>query len=363
VTVDRVDVLIIAALKMEHDAAKVHLKEWIPPNYRDKNPYGRGVFQRTDGSRLAVALAHAPRMSGRHVGPVATALSAGLRPSCLAMSGVCAGNPSEVALGDVVVAETTYEYDEGKQTADDFLADHRQYQLDSRWIRAAQDLDPSRLDSFGPAGEDETAIWLLERLYLGQEPTKHPAFHRYFPARTWEPPTETIAYDGLIARDHPGWALTVAGREYIERVRYNDVDGPEKLPLAVVVAPMASGSYVAKDGASWERLRRLGVRTVTGLEMESATIATVAEAERVPYWLVVKGVMDHADPNKDDRYKQFAARASAEVLYALLDRLVDPASTSEATAAPETGRYKINMTGVQGAQIGDHNIQTNTFHR
>ena len=32
--------------------------------------------------------------------------------------------------------------------------------------------------------------------------------------------------------------------------------------------------------------------------------------------------MDHADINKDDRYKRFAARASAEVLFALLDDLV-----------------------------------------
>jgi nucleoside phosphorylase len=359
--VDPVDVLIITALKMEYDAAKAHLQGWVPPRHRDKHPHGRGTLPRANGDHLTVALAHAPRMSGRHAGPVATALSAGLSPTCLAMSGVCAGNPAEVALGDVVVAEMTYEYDEGKQTADEFLADHRQYQLDSRWIQAAQHLDPSGLDSFGPASEDEAAIWLLERLYLGQEPTKHPAFHRYFPAGTWTTRTETIASEGLIERDHPGWALTADGREYIERVRYDDVDGPRRLPFAIAVAPMASGSHVAKDGASWDMLRRTGVRTVTGLEMEAATIATVAEAERVPHWLVVKGVMDHADPNKDDRYKEFAARASAEVLYALLERLVDPARTGGAATASGTGKYRVTLTGVQGAQIGDNNTQTNTF--
>jgi len=32
----------------------------------------------------------------------------------------------------------------------------------------------------------------------------------------------------------------------------------------------------------------------------------------------MKGVMDHADPRKDDRFKPFAARASAEALRAFL---------------------------------------------
>jgi hypothetical protein len=68
---------------------------------------------------------------------------------------------------------------------------------------------------------------------------------------------------------------------------------------------MASGSYVAKDGKSWDELRAMGVRTVVGLE------------------IAVNGVMDYADPNKDDRYKDFAARAFAEVLYALLDHLAE----------------------------------------
>ncbi len=36
----------------------------------------------------------------RSTAPIATALREGLTPQCLAMSGVCAGNPNVVALGD-----------------------------------------------------------------------------------------------------------------------------------------------------------------------------------------------------------------------------------------------------------------------
>jgi WD40 repeat protein len=52
--------------------------------------------------------------------------------------------------------------------------------------------------------------------------------------------------------------------------------------------------------------------------MEAAAIANIAHRLEVAHWVVAKGVMDYANPRKDDRYKRFAARASAEVLFKLL---------------------------------------------
>lgn len=107
--------------------------------------------------------------------------------------------------------------------------------------------------------------------------------------------------------------------------------GAGRLPFAVQAGPMASGNAVMADPGVWQRLRSTGIRKVLALEMEAATIATVAHARRVPHWLVAKGVMDNADLRKDDRFKEFAARASAEVLYALLAQLV--------TGAPAQSRH------------------------
>jgi nucleoside phosphorylase len=372
---DRVDVLIITALQEEFEAAKTAgtaavaggtgIAEWLTRDPDTSIPYSHGEYVCRDGRRLSIALARATRMSGRTIAPMATRLSAELKPTCLAMSGVCAGNPGSVAMGDVIVAEMTYEYDEGKLTTDGFVGDHRQYRLDDRWIRAAQDFDPAGLPSYGRATEDEAMIWFLERLLIGQEPRSHPGRARYFPTGQWAPGLESIETKGYIARDATGWVLTERGRSYIGRVRYDDVDGPERLPFAVVVGPVASGNVVAKDGTSWERLKAMGVRTVAGLEMEAATIATVADAEAVPHWLVVKGVMDHADPNKDDRYKGFAARASAEVLFALLDRLVAPAgrpAVAPTRPAAPPGPLTASFENVRGLQIGDHNVQTNVWN-
>src|SRR5262249_757140 len=93
---------------------------------------------------------------------------------------------------------------------------------------------------------------------------------------------------------------------------------PTKLPFAVVVGPMASGNVVVQDDLTWSQLAQLGVRTVTGLEMEAATIAHTAHRLSVPDWIVAKGVADYADPHKNARYQPVAARASAEVLFKLL---------------------------------------------
>lgn len=329
---DQADVVIVTALEEEYAAVKRAADPTVSAGsgvatWEERNgdlPYSLGQYVSTNGESFIVALAWQTRMGGRTAGPIAGALLERLEPSLLAMCGVCAGNPAVVALGDVVVAEMTYAYDEGKRTAGGFLADHRQLTLPDRQIRLARGLSSQGLPSHGLATEEEAKIWFLERLANGQEPRDHPARQRYFRRGQWQAWPEKMEKDGLIAWAGSQWELTDKGRTFISRTMYYDVDGPDQLPFEVVVGPIASGDVVVKDGITWERLKA-DVRTVAGLEMEAATIATAAY-QKGRSWLVVKGIMDHADPRKDDRYKRFAARASAEVLFALLERFVPLAS-------------------------------------
>ena len=53
-------------------------------------------------------------------------------------------------------------------------------------------------------------------------------------------------------------------------------------------------------------------------------MGTTAELHQVELALVMKGVMDHADKYKDDRFKRFAERASAECLLAFLRANLGP---------------------------------------
>ncbi|WP_405963407.1 TIR domain-containing protein [Streptomyces sp. NBC_00723] len=323
-----VDALIITALKEEYEATRAvgsagygvnpGVTDWEEREPESLTPYLFGTYVLADGSRMTVALARPTRMGATATAPVVSTLVERLKPRCLAMCGVCAGNPADVALGDVVVAELAYAYDEGKRTQSGFEGDHRQIPTHDGWVRAAQDLDTTDLPSFGAASPEEARIWLMERLYAGEDPVRHPARSRFLSRASWIEQVQSLQADGLVIREGAALSLTDAGYALIEQVVCDDLDGPRKLPFAVAVGPMASGNVVVKDGLTWDQLKLRGVRSVTGLEMESAMIAQVAHRLGLSDWVVAKGVMDHADPRKDDRYKRFAAHSSAEVLFKLL---------------------------------------------
>ncbi|GAA1031777.1 hypothetical protein GCM10009557_28130 [Virgisporangium ochraceum] len=339
------DILIITASREEYDAARsaVDVARWEQRGGGAVPSHLWGEYRANDGRVLSVALARPTRGGGRSLAPLATSLVGEVHPTCLAMCGTCAGNPADTAPGDVVVAEVAYEWDEGLQLGTALIGDHRQFPLHPEWVRAAQDFNPAGLPSHGPASTDEALVWLLERLHRGQEPRDHPARKRYFPVGTWSERLARWEADGLI--DHHGTAvgLTPVGRAMVERRLYDDVDAPRSLPFAVHVAPMASGSAVMSDGGVWDSLRGMGMRRIGAVDLEAATIATVAHELRVPFWLVAKGVADHADAGPEDRYRTFAARASAEVLFDLLVSLRLPAAS----------RPKVDVRPAVGARPTD----------
>lgn len=323
-TNSKVDVLLITAIKEEYEAAKrvfsatsmdgEGVRQWEDVVVPASAPFQRGIFYRESAQLFSLALAKPPRMGGIQTGQLAATLAHHLKPTCLVMCGVCAGNPKDVALGDVIISELAYQYDEGKLEEDRFVGDHRQSPISKLWHDAAAVLQPELLPSFGHPSTQDVRYWLIERLYCGDNPREHPARPRYFRTGEWKTLTQTLEAQGIIEREGTLFKLTPAGREEVERSIAFDVDPPEHLPIAIKVGPIASGNVVVKDGVTWDSLKAMGVRSVLGLEMEAAALGVAARNAEVPQWIVIKGVMDHADPRKEDRFKPFAARASAEAL-------------------------------------------------
>ncbi|MFD0524500.1 hypothetical protein [Paractinoplanes durhamensis] len=255
---------------------------------------------------------------------------------------MCAGRPGDAVLGDVIVAQRAYQYDEGKWNGAEFWGDHDKFRLTGAWLRAAQDFRPEGLPSYGRASAGQAGVWFMERLYRGEDPRRHPAFDRYFSRDDWPGGVAGLVADGLVAPDGAGWVLTEAGWRHIARLRAEDVHGPATLPFKVLAGAMASGSAVVEWDGIWDELRRMGERKIVGMEMEAATVAAAADELGVPHWLVAKGVMDHAGADRDDRFKEFAARASAEVLFALLGRLL-PARPPERPAGKLPGAVRLDV--------------------
>jgi nucleoside phosphorylase len=359
----RVDVLVITALPEELDAAKAAglastpagtgVPRWEERDLNGAPPFSVGKYRVNGRTQFTVAMARPTQMGGRASGSFATFLIDRLRPASVVMCGVCAGDPAGTARGDVVIGEPVYEWDEGKQSTSGLQGDHRQFRLDPHWLHTAQDFDPSGLAAYGAASDDEALCWLLEQLDRGQQLRNHPACESYFPGDTWQRRLAQLEKRGQVRRESTGEAVLTAEGAALLKGLQGQTAGLQRLPFRVLTAPMASGSAVIADPKFWDQTKRMGMRKTIAVEMEAATIATIAHDRGLP-WLVAKGVMDHADARKDDRYKGFAARASAQVLFALMEHLV--------TKAPRISRrMAITAAGLLAASAGGFGVARQTW--
>lgn len=180
-------------------------------------------------------------------------------PRFAAMAGICAGDKRKVQLGDLVVAEYAYHYEEGKVERDK---------------NGATILRPGSIP-YGPAKR------ILQYAHNFKE---------------WQQP---VAEQQLIRR---------------KRIRRNAME------VQCFIAPIASGMAVRTDDP-FPILQQQHRKTL-GLDQEAAAFyATLHEFPDVCS-LVVKGVCDYAHRGKNDAYHEEAARASAIYLLSFIQEYV-----------------------------------------
>lgn len=146
---DRADVVILTAIELEYaavkrvDAGAVPGSGWAEEKH-DGLPVALREFLGSHGRRLRIVAARAADMGKGAAIATLLPLVDKLRPSCIAMCGVCAGKPEKTALGDVVVGERLFDYDTGKWTDVGFQADLRTYSLPAPWKIAAEQFDAKK---------------------------------------------------------------------------------------------------------------------------------------------------------------------------------------------------------------------------
>jgi len=334
-TPPHVDVLIITAVKEEYDAVlRVDTGAWPRSTWtREPGPTGLEIASRTfqtarGGGRLRVLVTQAVDMGGEASTMAVTTLIRTYKPRCLTMCGVCAGRKGAVELGDVIIADLLWNYEVGKlereRTASGtsvqrFKGRNPSYPIKPLWKQRAESFQPDSASPWlleRPLPYAVQMEWVLERLLLGEDPAQH--------AQRGERCADYAKVLGLLREQRwlrkgpPPARLTKAGERHIRQRRGDHPDGlPGPKPFRVHVGPIATGNKVIKDPEVFEKLSETDYK-VLGLEMEAAAIGALAHFHGLDYMLVVKGVMDFADPAKNDNFKHFAARASAECLLAFL---------------------------------------------
>ncbi|HEX4418449.1 MAG TPA: hypothetical protein VH165_11145, partial [Kofleriaceae bacterium] len=158
---------------------------WAKQHLQDPSwTYDVRTYRRQDGRSFEVALVHARRMGETTAAAVAARFVAELKPSVLAMCGVCAGRPGWTNLGDVVIADMIYKYDAGEQVRTaaagpaHFKADGVSRDLPRQWRDRAQDFAqgfPATSEGTALVGErpwprEHAELWLLDALDRGIAP-------------------------------------------------------------------------------------------------------------------------------------------------------------------------------------------------
>ncbi|WPB76651.1 hypothetical protein KYC5002_47645 [Archangium violaceum] len=382
-----VDVLIVTALKEEYDAVlRVDTGALRESTWKEElDPLGLErafrSFQVAQGGTLRVLVTRAPEMGGEAaVGAVAPLIST-YKPRCLAMCGVCAGREGKVELGDVIIADLLWNHEPGKlerkgsaKGAQRIERRTTTYQLRPDWEQRAacfQADSGSPWLTERPRPYAAQMDWLLERLLRGEDPAQHP--RRKQLCGDYEEVLDRLRQRKWIHAKAP-WRLTKAGARYIRQRRGAHPDGlPEPKPFRVHVGPIATGSKVIKDPEVFETLSETNYK-VLGLEMEASAIGALARRHHLDM-LVMKGVTDFADSGKNDHFKPFAARASAECLLSFLREHL-PASavaprkepSSPQTLTEAQAKYKLtrandpsirqlNLRGLAGIAPGRHQTE------
>ncbi|WP_235216713.1 tetratricopeptide repeat protein [Archangium violaceum] len=332
--------MILTAITLEYRAAlQVEAGAWTGSRWEEeKGPNGLPVAFRTfygKGNRgLRVAVAQAGDMGGVAATNALLPLVAEYRPRCVAMCGVCAGRPGKTNLGDVIAAERLFFHDTGKRLPEEVQQDLKTYNLRDDWKVALEPFDfaarfrDAEWWKRRPIPYEWQENWVLAKLHEGiADPSMLPECHEACPQ--WEKVIESLWTSGHV--QDGSLTLTDEGRKRIGRILIkqrnrlpDSAPSGSLVPFKVHVAPMGSGNQVVEDEEVWSFISE-HMRKMLGLEMEAAAIGALAHAQRDRKLdaLVMKGVMDFANHGRDDHFKEFAARASAECLLAFLRERVE----------------------------------------
>lgn len=327
------DVVIVTALKDdEYDEAR-KVKDGLIGDWSQARIDGTEVafadYEAADGQPLRIAMTWATRMRGTAAADVAGRLLDRLGAGCVAMCGVCAGRRGDVQPGDVIIADLVYRYDTGalRVEYDEHGQQHERFKADPDPLPLAEAI-LHRAQAFRVVGAPwiherpltlaAQCDWVLAQLNAGQDPLIHADSEQRCPA--WSKTLERLKSLGYVTENLGAdiqLKLTGEGTAYIRGLLLKHRRNlPTTPPWHLHIAPIATGGSVMRDPKLFDRLSETN-RKVLGVEMEAAAIAATAHARNLP-WVVMKGVMDHADHDKDDLLKRFAARASAECLIRFL---------------------------------------------
>jgi len=295
------DVLIDCALEEEAAAVEDEFSRRCNVSFQtafstiDRYRYRYATIQNRNNELLTILLISQARPGPLETGDHLKPLLQEFCPRFAAMTGICAGDKRKVKLGDLIVAEYAYHYEEGNVGID----------------RSGEMIHHPEWITHG------TAKRILQYV------------HNF---KAWEEPVAELK---RLKMKHE-----LKGTEWPKRF----------------IAPMASGMAVRSDDPFLE-LQPHNRKTLALDQEAAAFYRTLHEFSHI-YALVVKGVCDYADPTKNDTYHKYAAQASAiYLLYFLKEYVTDETMPRRDDHQSQNQAGPPYQVGLQNNSSGDITIK------
>ncbi len=254
------DVAVVCALDTVELAAMKRLPcGWQPLRLpHDETRYWNGVI-RAGKQSLSIVVGAAPRMGMPASAVLAAKMIASFRPKILAMTGICAGRFGKVNLGDVIVANPSWDWGSGKLDA------------------------------------------------VNDKPRFRPSPHQ-------------ISVDIDMINELKELALDVG---LMAKIKQEASGRKPPSELRIHFGPVASGAAVVADADVFESLLDhnrdlLGIE----MEAYGLACAAEGCGKPRPKAIIMKSVCDFADKDKADDYQEYAAETSARFLLASIPSLL-----------------------------------------
>lgn len=247
------DLAFVCALtKTELESVLALPGQWKPLILKDDSTqYYTGNF--FNGiNNISVIAAAAPQMGMTAASVLTMKIINNFRPEYLVMTGIAAGVKDQVGLGDILVADPSWDYGAGKISS---KSGNSSFVPDAKQLRIATDI--------------------MERF-------------------------ETLSLN----------------RAILDNIHKDFPDKKPDKPLSLFVGPVASGSSVVTDPALVASIIKHNRKLIgLEMEVYGVYYAAANCTKPRPITFAVKSVCDFADTDKNDNYHKYAAYTSSRILY------------------------------------------------
>jgi nucleoside phosphorylase len=329
------DVCLVCALAEEAQALLAEISRQCHTTFQEgysatlKRDYRHTTLQNRYGETLRVLVSWQPNSGAIETGLHVSSLVREMRPRFVGMTGICAGDPTCVALGDLVIAERTFLYDSGALVKDETGRTLYQHNT-TTWQPHLETLQTLRMFTAWqstivnlprPISRRQQEDWLLSTLLESpthklediplQELQQHAPLWRKIVFALQSGPSPLLSQE-----------LQLIDPTRIQKRYYGLNEFPYLDPVTPTahIRPIATGNTERADEPFADV--RYPVQGTVAVDLEGAAFyRTLADFPDIQS-LLVKGVCDYADQSRDETYRTYASTISAAYMLSFLQNYV-----------------------------------------